>query len=602
MAQRPLSGDLLCCRLFTLQTIDFIFTFSDHRCQSRMNWSYLLIAILTVAVSILLHQYYTLKNIIRLQSDKTEGNKSHNLQSAVYCHGQDMFNKICHFHNICYFPKEEQFVFFVGKGSVKGNIDKHLGGGHFLALSSVHDLDGLMFSMSELPSNVSGDFDIEWIRETTIILSRFKPDNIMHVLHDDVIPLHYTLHLLLPKTNKKGRYGVRLLFMDDFDAHHSEMLYKIFSLYPIMHKVNLVKHFHNKLLCFNDAYAGLSRYTTWYQYGFKTPQGPIQNKILTSEIIQNTVKYIDESLRCADYTPLVVDGNYLVLFSRKENRLILNENELKMEIMKTTKMKIVSVSFEDQTLCEMIQLVKKSRGLVGMHGSSLILSMFLKPTSILVELFPYAVNPAHYTPYKTLLGIDGMQVVYRAWQNLDKNSSTGFPNREKIEGGISHLSHDEQKEIMDQSEVPLHLCCDNASWLYHIYQDTIVDVKEVANLCKSAFTEAKNIKVNLKYHNLVLGSVTNLTCYTSQCLNGKSSLNLRWKKPWNTPYLQIREFYYYVLVQQIGSSSPVSYGAKLENFVVSKDIQCHTQYDVWVRLLEDGNTRKGPFQYVMCRT
>ena len=570
-----------------------------------MNWSYLLIAILTVAVSILLHQYYTLKNIIRSQSDNIKRDNSQsqdlNLQSAVYCHGQDMFNKICHFHNICYIPKEEQFVFFVGKDSVKGNIDKHQGS-HFLALSSVHDLDGLMFSMSELPSNVSGDFDIEWIRETTIILSRFKPDNIMHVLHDDVIPLHYTLRLLLPKSDAKGGYDVRLLFMDDFDAHHSEMLYKIFSSYPIMHKVSLVTDFPHKLLCFNDAYAGLSRYTTWYHYGFKMPQGPIQNKVLTSEIIWNTVKYIEESLRCADHTSLSVNGDYLVLFSRKENRLILNEDELKFDMIKTVKMKIVSASFEDQTLCEMIELVKKSRGLLGMHGSSLILSMFLKPKSILVELFPYAVNPSHYTPYKTLLDISGMQIVYKAWQNMDKNSSLGFPNRDKIEGGISHLSLDEQKEIMDQSEVPLHLCCDNASWLYHIYQDTIVDVQEVANLCESALIEAKNIKVKSKYHNLVLGSVTKLTCDTSRCLNGKSSLNLRWKQPWSTPYLEIREFYYYVLVQAVGSESPVAYGTKIENFVVSKDIHCDTQYDVWVRLMEDGKNRVGPFQYVKCIT
>ena len=573
-----------------------------------MNWSYLLIAILAVAVSILIHQYYTLQNIIQSQLDKTEGVNSQthsqdlNLQSAVYCHGQDMINKICHFHNICYIPKEEQFVFFIGEDSVKGNIDKRLAGGQFLALSSVHDLDGLMFSMSELPSNVSGDFDIEWIRETTIILSRFKPDNIMHVLHDDVIPLHYTLHLLLPKSDGKGSNDVRLLFVDDFDAHHSEMLYKIFSSYPIMHKVSLVTDFPNKLLCFNDAYAGLSRYTTWYQYGFKMPQGPIQNKVLTSEIIWNTVKYIEESLRCADHTSLSVNGDYLVLFSRKENRLILNEDELKYDIMKTVKMKIVSVSFEDQTFCEMIELLKKSRGLVGMHGSSLILSMFLKPKSILVELFPYAVNPSHYTPYKTLLDISGMQIVYKAWQNVDKNSSIGFPNRDKIEGGISHLSLDEQKEIMDQSEVPLHLCCDNASWLYHIYQDTIIDVQEVANLCKSAIKEAKNIIVKSEHHNLVLGSVTNLTCDTSQCLNGKSSLNLRWKQPWSTPYLQIREFYYYVLVQAVGSGSPVAYGTKIENLALSKDIQCDTQYDVWVRIMEDGKNRVGPFQHVKCTT
>ena len=39
---------------------------------------------------------------------------------------------------------------------------------------------------------------------------------------------------------------------------------------------------------------------------------------------------------------------------------------------------------------------------IGMHGSMLIMAMFLKPGSGLLELFPFGVPAENYTPYKTL--------------------------------------------------------------------------------------------------------------------------------------------------------------------------------------------------------
>jgi len=52
---------------------------------------------------------------------------------------------------------------------------------------------------------------------------------------------------------------------------------------------------------------------------------------------------------------------------------------------------------------------------VGMHGSILILNMFLPRNALSVELYPYAVPPENYTPYRTMAHLPGMELKYVAW-------------------------------------------------------------------------------------------------------------------------------------------------------------------------------------------
>ena len=53
---------------------------------------------------------------------------------------------------------------------------------------------------------------------------------------------------------------------------------------------------------------------------------------------------------------------------------------------------------------------------VGMHGAILALAMFLPQGAAVVELFPYGVPAAHYTPYRTLAELPGLGLTYRAWE------------------------------------------------------------------------------------------------------------------------------------------------------------------------------------------
>lgn len=111
-----------------------------------------------------------------------------------------------------------------------------------------------------------------------------------------------------------------------------------------------------------------------------------------------------------------------------------------------------------------------------MHGSVLIMSLFMPRRSVLIELYPYAVPPEGYTPYKTLAGLKGMNLVYRPWKNTHKENNIPHPDRDMYHGGLVHLSDDERRKIEETLTVPPHVCCTDPYWLFRIYQDTKVEV------------------------------------------------------------------------------------------------------------------------------
>lgn len=54
------------------------------------------------------------------------------------------------------------------------------------------------------------------------------------------------------------------------------------------------------------------------------------------------------------------------------------------------------------------------------------------------------------------------------------------------------MNIERQLEIRKSKSVSLHLCCSDASWLYRIYQDTIVDKDEMLLIITDALDESKN--------------------------------------------------------------------------------------------------------------
>ena len=67
-------------------------------------------------------------------------------------------------------------------------------------------------------------------------------------------------------------------------------------------------------------------------------------------------------------------------------------------------------------------------------------------------------------------------------QNKDKTKSVAHPDRHRLLGGLGHLSEADRSRIINSKTVPEHHCCEDPYWLFKIYQDTEVNIKELQEL------------------------------------------------------------------------------------------------------------------------
>ncbi|MEW8547448.1 MAG: glycosyltransferase family 61 protein, partial [Candidatus Thiodiazotropha sp.] len=426
-----------------------------------------------------------------------------------------------------------------------------------------------------------------------LLFNRFKPDNLMHVLHDDILPLYMTLKLISVVDGKnhidiRNKPETKLVFFEGWEEGEFSQLYQLFSSNPIITKESLKSK--GKVICFRDAYTGVSKSTVWYDYGFTKPQGPIENFQVTSREIHSLAQYMLGHLKQSDET-LPISSGYLVLLTRKENRKIVNEVDLSLEIVGNLGIKVLNLNFEMFEFSKIVNLIHGSKGIIGMHGSLLSLAIFLKPGSVLVELFPYAINPSHYTPFKTLASIKGMGIVYKAWRNTKFENSVTHPDRPADEGGLGHLSDEEKKTIMEQTEVPPHLCCTDPSWLYHIYQDTVVDITEVISLVESSLEKSEKYfhQSDISFHP---SQVKNVSCAMSKNISTWQLL-VSWDTPWTVVLFDADNVQYEILVQDMVDKSKVkSYIADKSPFIL--DLSSESSYFVWTRCVLN-TTLNGPY-------
>lgn len=300
-------------------------------------------------------------------------------------------------------------------------------------------------------------------RDITLVLTRFKPDNLAHVIHDDILPVYASLarvtgHMTIP-------YDVRIGFADDYGVMAYDSLYQKLTSHDLAYNISM------RDSCFEELIVGFDKSTFWYQYGFSIPQGPVPHD---SSMISRYIR----SFTAEDQAP--ANGSHIVILSRTETRLILNEAQLSISLAKKFSKTVKLVSLELYSLEEIASMMSAACLVVGMHGALMSSMIWMPPDSCVLELFPYAVNPDHYTPYKTLANILGIR--YMSWQNRDLTQTVGHADWPCDVGGLGHLSDSQRQNILSQSEVPRHVCCDDPSWLYHIYQDTYADIHDIMNI------------------------------------------------------------------------------------------------------------------------
>ncbi|KAJ3076188.1 Protein O-linked-mannose beta-1,4-N-acetylglucosaminyltransferase 2 [Podochytrium sp. JEL0797] len=502
--------------------------------------------------------------------------------SSVWCQGDTLATRTCKFRNICYSEKYQWFIVRNNASDLKGvptpaQILNDVRPG-VVEISTIEDHPYTAWSYDQV-SQFAPEFQNRRVRyhtDFTILFKRFHANNIMHSLHDDVLPLfHHIREVIGGFMNGFSHFEFdlrnhRIQFVDDYEVTETFRPFQYLTDLPIGRLADLTED-PDLITCFRDATAGVRKLTTWYQYGFSGPQGPIENKFVnglhvrmvsdffTSRLGLMTQDYYGEAndlmLNAAKGLVVVKNGDefgtsktsgvdfvgpdLIIILSRTRNRLIMNEDKLAEHLEKTFKHQVLLVRNEDHTLEEQIILMRRAKVLVAMHGSIMIMGMFCRKGTVMLELYPYAVPSDNYTPYRTMAQLSGMNLVYRAWENKHPENSVSHPDWPEALGGIAHLSPEEQKTIQDTTTVPSHKCCVDPYWLFRIYQDTTVDIQEISTLLKDALQESARLMQTLANTNPMEAIDILPPAITGPMFNclgegrPKDALWIRWAEPWN---------------------------------------------------------------------
>ncbi|KAJ7385040.1 Protein O-linked-mannose beta-1,4-N-acetylglucosaminyltransferase 2 [Desmophyllum pertusum] len=439
--------------------------------------------------------------------------------SSFWCTGDSKSTRLCKFRYLCYHPVQDEYLFFHGPETVIDGVPDKRFDPALLDMSSVEDHNTQYFNYVDYPVHALESFsNITMFDDFSLIFHRFNPENIMHVVHDDLLPLYHTMRQFSQSKLSVDQEYI-IVMMEGWNEGSYFDLYKLFTNRSLLLKTDLQKA--NHLMCFQHGIIGISKYTTWYQYGFNEPQGALPHVSLTGGYVRHFTKFIQRRFGLDDSSFHASESSYIVLCSREQNRLIINELDLSMAIARQLNKRVIRVSMATHSFKEQVELVSKASALIGMHGSILIMAMFLPPGAKLIELFPFGISPDNYTPYRTMVELPGMNILYASWRNEIEENTVTYPHEVPEDGGIDHLSEKEQEEIINTKEVPSHLCCTNPYWLYRIYQDTIVDIQSLLLVIES--TENKqNILSARQEHKLYPSKVINVTCQPLQRRNSQS--------------------------------------------------------------------------------
>ena len=512
--------------------------------------------------------------------------------SSVFCVGESKRNRECRFQNLCYNKISNNYLFFHGPKTFIYGLPRNRKEPALVDLSSVDDHSAKYFYYSDVLSNHYSKYnDTYFVRGRSILFHRFNPENIMHVIHDDLIPIFHTKRNNFPNTN-----DINFVMMDGRQEGPYFDLYKLFS-----NRIFMIQNFTTTLTCFEDTIVGLSKTTTWYQYGFKVPQGPIEKLnypytelIYFSDIFkEKLVEHYGPIINQNDDTS--IESEFIVVFSRSTTRRILNEGQLVFKLSTHFKMPVRIIQLESDSIVEIVSLLSRAFMVIGIHGAHLVTSLFMKPLSILIEIFPFAVPSARYTPFKTLAEL--LSIPYIAWENHIEENSFTHPNRSSDLGGIAHLPKTLQQKIIDTKLVPVHLCCKDPFWLFRIYQDTIIDLNRfiheldgqlsISNntLKNDGVVQMNNIESRHKIF-MYPALVDNITCKRQAKV-----LNLSWNVPWNMVSQRNMKYHLFVLSTYKNCTVENSYEVSETEFSIVTEDKNHL-FTIWICAIFNHNMGK----------
>jgi protein O-mannose beta-1,4-N-acetylglucosaminyltransferase len=538
--------------------------------------------------------------------------------STIVCTGSTSNDRVCKIRNLCFDPTHDRFFIFKDTSTLEAHVPKNRT--HLVDTTSIDGHNKFFFDFSEVHPEAFRQKTVELVEKTTFMISRFHALNIMHTIHDDFLGL-YGLHRMFAPASEGDdeRFPFtrdnHLLFLDNFESIRYDYVFQFLTDNPLQYRQQLhEKRKGGSPICFRDAIVGNSKIGSWYSYGFLEPQGPIPNKTVSGLYVRDAATYLmnrmslpiwdEQVIRStiqemymqklqrdreprAKITPIpVVDkGVYITFFSRQIDRVVVNESEVIRELQDRYGLPVKTVRMEDMHLGQQAAILRSTAIAVGVHGSALILSIFLPPGAILIELFPYAVPAENYTPYKTLSELRGMRIAYRSWTNKKEENNYPHPERPPSGGGIVHLPLAEQEKVKNTLTVPPHLCCRDPYWLYRIYQDTRVDISELFAAIGDAMPDALRL-LDIDAQNYVQirpGVIDTIRCKVhipegvdSLRLDNSTKLDVEisWDEPWNGVQPDKYGVWMHQPYQEFFTTKPS---------IIPPACPYGGRYDVWVR-------------------
>ncbi|XP_073980245.1 protein O-linked-mannose beta-1,4-N-acetylglucosaminyltransferase 2-like [Rhodnius prolixus] len=416
-------------------------------------------------------------------------------------------------------------------------------------------------------------------------MSKFKPDNIMHVIHDDILPLYVTYKRICLGKVEKCSSETLIAFVDNPCDNYTQ-LYEAFTF-----EKPLILQTLKEVTCFSEVHVGLDSDSIFYQYGYKKPQGFVTPKI-NGEIVFEFTEYILKHLRI-ERNPVMTKSTFI---GRLVNRKILNEKFL-VELIKDLHFKntgqtilVNNIDINAQPIEEVIVSVANSKLIIGMHGAGMMLAMFMPLGSIALELFPYGIVKEHVSALYSLSRVRDVHFGYLSWTNIKKENSLRHPEYPRLLGGFDGISDAEKIRITNASHVQAVHCCNDPLYLHFMYQDTYVDDTIIPIVLESF----KNKKI-IDSKKLMLESwyfpsqVRNIECYLND-----NHLTVMWDPPINVGNLS-GTYYKVFLSWPEQNSTYVTKSSLLRIDLSLKD----KHLLVWILCVRNGI--QGTDSYFMCR-
>jgi len=514
---------------------------------------------------------YLLKSLMDIGGDNER-------PSSIWCVRDIRGNKRCQLKNVCLNMSTGEIFFYLNNASSLFGLETHYDF-HTIQLSSVQN-HRLFYANVSLINNKSMPTYGNKVIDKAIALARLKPDNVMHVVHDDLLPLIGTMSHLCGGQLENCYQRYHLLFLDDHDLGPYGYMYETFSDYPIF-----VKSSMTKLICFKELNLGVDLESIWYDYGFARPRGPAKKIYMQAPFIRTFKQHMIKRLRL----PLIDNNRTGIILYRTQSRKILNIAKV-LEIVKDVKPGNIetweSLPVSQENSKELLIKCVNANAVIGVHGAEMIFPLLMPQNSLVIEIIPFGLHPDLISFLKPLADYNVSAFRYFSWTNDNRHLSIPPPyDSHYLQGGLGHLSEEEQKRIKSLKKIKEVFCCQDPAFLYFMYQDTVIDHRFIDLLQTTKSTvDIQEITIKQWLHPKKVDGSCNIFC---------DYLRITWTTPSNVGELDVL---YNVTLQLDDAVYEYTTG---DNKLIITHSHVTSAF-VWISAVLQVNQRPGPDSFFKC--